>query len=60
MPVPTGSQTQSQTQSQPHGVLQGYDPGGFFCELLRPGQPTHPALSLLLSRLSALPIESLR
>ncbi|MBN8909983.1 MAG: circularly permuted type 2 ATP-grasp protein, partial [Rhodospirillales bacterium] len=28
--------------------------------MLRPGQPTHPALSLLLSRLAAMPIESLR
>jgi uncharacterized circularly permuted ATP-grasp superfamily protein len=46
--------------TQPHGVLEGYDPGRMFCEMLRPGQPTHPALTLLLSRLAALPIESLR
>jgi uncharacterized circularly permuted ATP-grasp superfamily protein len=58
MPPPAGSQTQ--TQASPHGVLQGYDPGSFFCEMLRPGQPSHPGLSLLLSRLAAMPIESLR
>ncbi len=58
MPPPAGSQTQ--TQAPPHGVLQGYDPGSFFCEMLRPGQPSHPGLSLLLSRLAAMPIESLR
>ncbi len=58
MPPPAGSQTQ--TQASPHGVLQGYDAGSFFCEMLRPGQPSHPGLSLLLSRLAAMPIESLR
>src|SRR5271166_272124 len=58
----TGFAGQSQVQSllQPHGTMQGYDPGGFFCEMLRPGQPQHPTLTLLLSRLSALPIASLR
>ncbi len=60
MPFPAGGQTQTQTASPPHGVLQGYDPGSLFCEMMRPGQPTHPALSLLLSRLAALPIDSLR
>jgi len=40
--------------------MQGYDPGRFFCEMLRPGQLLHPTLSLLMSRLAALPIESLR
>jgi uncharacterized circularly permuted ATP-grasp superfamily protein len=62
MPEVSGTQTQSQSQiqPQPHGVLEGYDPAALFCEMLRPGQPTHPALSLLLSRLAALPIESLR
>ncbi len=58
------SQTQMQSQLQPdlscHGTMQGYDPGAFFCEMLRPGQPQHPTLTLLLSRLAALPIESLR
>jgi uncharacterized circularly permuted ATP-grasp superfamily protein len=58
MPPPAGSQTQ--TQAQPHGVLQGYDPGSFFCEMLRPGQPPHPGLTLLLARLAAMPIDSLR
>ena len=75
MPEFSGSQMQSQSLAQtlvqsqsagpstgapPHGVLQGYDAAGLFCEMLRPGQPTHPALSLLLSRLAAMPIESLR
>jgi uncharacterized circularly permuted ATP-grasp superfamily protein len=52
--------SQSQSQAQPHGVLSGYDPNGFFCEMLRPGQPAHPALSLLMSRLAALPLDGLR
>ena len=62
MPPPAGSQTQIQAaaQGQPHGVLHGYDPGSFFCEMLRPGQPSNPGLTLLLSRLAAMPIESLR
>ncbi len=54
------SQSQSQGQSQSHGTMQGYDPSNFFCEMLRPGQPQHPTLTLLLSRLAALPIDSLR
>jgi uncharacterized circularly permuted ATP-grasp superfamily protein len=41
-------------------VLTGYDPGGLFCEMLRPGQPDHPALTLLRDRLADLPIEALR
>src|SRR6201992_3359852 len=53
-------QSQMQPQLQPHGTMQGYDPGKFFCEMLRPGHQQHPTLTLLLSRLSALPIESLR
>ena len=57
---PMGGQTQSQTLVQPHGVLQGYDPGSWFCEMLRPGHPSHPGLSLLLARLAAMPIDSLR
>lgn len=40
-------------------VLAGYDPGPFFCEMLRPGQPPDPALSLLLARLSVMPVEAL-
>ena len=57
-----GGATQSQVQSQlqPHGTMQGYDPKSFFCEMLRPGQPQHPTLTLLMSRLAALPIASLR
>ena len=42
------------------GVLAGYDPGSLFCEMLRPGQPPHSALSLLRERLRLLPVESLR
>ena len=29
------------------GVLAEYDPGSLFCEMLRLGEPSHPALSLL-------------
>jgi uncharacterized circularly permuted ATP-grasp superfamily protein len=53
-------QSQQQSQVQPHGTMQGYHPGPFFCEMLRPGQPADPTLTLLLSRFAALPIESLR
>src|SRR3984885_1481556 len=53
-------QSQLQPQLQPHGTMQGYDPNSFFCEMLRPGQPQHPTLTLLMSRLAALPIESRR
>jgi uncharacterized circularly permuted ATP-grasp superfamily protein len=60
MTVLAGSQTQSQSSDYPHGTLQGYDPGQLFCEMLRPGQATDTGMSLLLSRLAALPIESLR
>jgi uncharacterized circularly permuted ATP-grasp superfamily protein len=60
MPVGAASQSQSQSQLQPHGTMQGYDPNSFFCEMLRPGQPEHPTLTLLLSRFAALPISSLR
>jgi len=71
MPELSGTQSQIQAQAQmqsqaqvqtssSEGLLQGYDPGPLFCEMLRPGQPRPPALSLLLSRLSALPIDSLR
>ena len=42
------------------GVLAAYDPGSWFCEMLRPGQPSNPALSLLLDRLRQLPIDALR
>ena len=64
MPAGGASQTQVQSQLQPqlqpNGTMQGYDPGAFFCEMLRPNQPQHPTLSLLMSRLAALPIDSLR
>ena len=42
------------------GVLAEYDPGSLFCEMLRLGEPSHPALSLLRDRLRHLPIEALR
>jgi uncharacterized circularly permuted ATP-grasp superfamily protein len=42
------------------GVLGGYDPGGLFCEMLRPGRPPDLALDLLLARLTQLPVEALR
>ncbi len=48
------------TRPQPHGLLHGYDPGRLFCEMLRPGQPPHASLALLLSRLSGTPVEALR
>ena len=54
------TQAQSQPQLQPHGTMWGYDAAALFCEMLRPGQPQHPTLALLLSRLTALPIDSLR
>ena len=64
MPVGGASQTQVQSQLraqlQPHGTMAGYEAAGFFCEMMRPGQPQHPTLTLLMSRLAALPIESLR
>ena len=40
--------------------LAPYDPGGFFCEMLRPGLPGNPAIDLLLQRLGVLPTEALR
>ncbi len=60
MPMSAGSQSQVQSLMPPHGTMQGYDPNSFFCEMLRPGQPQHPTLTLLMSRLAALPISSLR
>jgi uncharacterized circularly permuted ATP-grasp superfamily protein len=45
---------------QQDSVLAEYDPGSLFCEMLRPGQPPHPALALLRERLGDLPIASLR
>jgi uncharacterized circularly permuted ATP-grasp superfamily protein len=42
------------------GVLANYDPGSLFCEMLRPGEPPHSALTLLRERLRNLPVEALR
>jgi uncharacterized circularly permuted ATP-grasp superfamily protein len=53
-------QSQLQPQLQQHGTMQGYDAGSFFCEMLRTGHEQHPTLTLLLARLAALPIMSLR
>ena len=60
MPVGAASQSQSQTQLQPHGTMQGYDPNDSSARCSDPGQPEHPTLKLLLSRCAALPISSLR
>ena len=57
---PGQSQSQSPATLQPHGAMQGYDPKAFFCEMLRQGTDPDPTLTLLLSRLAALPIDSLR
>ena len=55
---------QTQIQSIIHNdtrcVLQEYDPNAFFCEMLRPGRPANPELSLLRSRLEQLPVSGLR
>jgi len=56
----TQSQSQAQLRQPPLAPLHGYDPGGLFCEMLRPGQPPHQSLALLLSRLSETPVEALR
>ncbi|HET7883561.1 MAG TPA: circularly permuted type 2 ATP-grasp protein [Acetobacteraceae bacterium] len=42
------------------GVLTDYDPGSLFCEMLRPGEASHHALSLLRAKLANLPVEALR
>jgi uncharacterized circularly permuted ATP-grasp superfamily protein len=61
--VGTG-QAQAQSQSQPRnsslGTMAGYDPAAFFCEMLRPGQPSDPTLEVLIARLAGLPIDNLR
>jgi uncharacterized circularly permuted ATP-grasp superfamily protein len=58
------TQTQAQSQTPPSadsaGLLQGYDPNGFFCEILRRGQSPNSGLELLCARLAQLPIEVLR
>ncbi len=54
------TQVQTTTAHDIRCVLQEYDPSGFFCEMLRPGLPSHPALSLLRSRFEQLPIPGLR
>jgi uncharacterized circularly permuted ATP-grasp superfamily protein len=42
------------------GVLTDYDPGSLFCEMLRPGEASHHALSSLRAKLANLPVEALR
>lgn len=54
------TQIQSTTRDGTGCVLQQYDPGRFFCEMLRPDRPPHPDLSLLRSRFEQLPISGLR
>ena len=39
--------------------LGAYDPGRFFCEMLRQGQPANSAIDLLLERLASLPTAAL-
>ncbi len=56
----TEVQSQLQPQLQSRGTMLGYDHGAFFCEMVRPGQPQHPTLTVLMARLAALPIDSLR
>ena len=45
---------------QHDGVLAAYDPGNWFCEMLRSGQPPHPVLTSLIDRLREMPIDALR
>ena len=54
------AQIQRQFSARAPGTLHGYDPDGFFCEMLRPSGDDHPALALLRQRLADLPIASLR
>src|ERR1700735_5118391 len=56
----TQTQTQSQSSTDSQGLLQGYDPSGFFCETMRRGQSPQPGLDLLRARLAQLPVETLR
>lgn len=42
------------------GLLGGYAAGGFFCEMLRPGQPADPMIETLLRRLDEVPVAALR
>jgi uncharacterized circularly permuted ATP-grasp superfamily protein len=42
------------------GLLDGYAAGSFFCEMLRPGQPSDPAIDLLMERFRQVPVEALR
>jgi uncharacterized circularly permuted ATP-grasp superfamily protein len=58
-----GTQTQTQTSTHPTdapGLLQGYAPGGFFCETMRIGEPPQLGLDLLRARLAQFPVETLR
>jgi uncharacterized circularly permuted ATP-grasp superfamily protein len=54
------TQVQSTRDDDTRCVLQEYEPNAFFCEMLRPGRPPHPDLSLLCSRFEQLPISGLR
>jgi uncharacterized circularly permuted ATP-grasp superfamily protein len=58
-------QTQSQSQggepASEGGLLAGYrQPGGYFCEMLRPGAPADAGIATLLSRLATLSPEAMR
>lgn len=60
MPAVVQTQTQSATRDDDRCVLQKYEADGFFCEMLRPGQPPNPDLAVLRSRFEQLPISGLR
>jgi len=50
----------TQAQSQLDGMMHGYEFGSFFCEMVRRGEPRHATLTLLMERLAAMPLDSLR
>ncbi len=67
---PTQGQAQRQVQGEAQGgaapvsaatgLLAGYAPGEFFCEMLRQGAPADPAIAALLKRFAGLEINALR
>jgi len=59
-----GAATQTQSQAawpaDENDLFGGYNPDGFYCEMLREGQPVHPGLSLLRARLARFSVDRLR
>ncbi len=47
-------------RSDTPGLLSGYDPNRWFCDLLRPGLPPDPDIQRLIARLNAIPAEAFR